>query len=431
MRQIRADPEQQDLTQEEEKILAEAEGVLAGAARRRARRREAEKAVKRKEAARKAKEDTAHAGALVRRKTAEAAAAAAGSALPALLAAGAVLALVLALPIVLTALVEGVAGTGAASATYLDSDAAILAGEKAYRELEEKLKEKIGKIEEEYPGFDEYRYELCEIGHDPYELASLLSARHLYYDDVTKKELEDLLEAQYDLKLTQSEETRKIRETDPGTGEETVREVQVLVLTVTLTGRSIDEVAKEALSGDAYRLYAAYQETAGSRLDLFGKDGADSNYEFYYGDTDYGGIGKALSGTDAGRMYAVAQAQVGKPYVYGACHGEDYLSSDPKAFDCSSFVSWVIDHSIGHVGISDTNGLLYKCEKVPPDAARPGDLIFFQKTYNYPGASHVGIYLGDGLMIHAGSPVKVTETTSSYWQAHFLTYGRLKEEYRN
>ena len=204
MRQIRADPEQQDLTQEEEKILAEAEGVLAGAARRRARRREAKKPVKRKEAARKAKE-AAHAGTSVRRRAAEAAAAAAGSALPALLAAGAVLALVLALPIVLTALVEGVAGTGAASATYLDSDAAILAGEKAYRELEEKLKEKIGKIEEEYPGFDEYRYELCEIGHDPYELASLLSARHLYYDDVTKKELEDLLEAQYDLVLTQSE----------------------------------------------------------------------------------------------------------------------------------------------------------------------------------------------------------------------------------
>ena len=334
------------------------------------------------------------------------------------------------IPLLLVGALAGTGGVSAFSATYQESDERILAANHTYVTLEEAFKEELAHIEENYPGFDEYRYDLCEVTHDPYELASYLSAKYLYYDGVTEEILQEIFDAQYSLSLEEKEEEKTVEVTDPDTGEINTQTKVIRVLLVTLTGRSIDEIAKEGLSGDDLSLYLAYQQTAGSRLDLFGADGADSNYEYYYGE-QIPADAEAIGEEDARQMAIVALSQRGKPYVYGAAHGADYGSEDPAAFDCSSFVCWVIDHSVGHVGISDTNGLLARCDPISSADARPGDLIFFQKTYSYLGASHVGIYLGEGKMIHAGNPVKVSAVDTSYWQAHFLTFGRLRSEYRN
>ena len=341
------------------------------------------------------------------------------------------------------ALGQGMSQEMVSSTSYLESDENILLTNKGYADMEQALKERLERTETDFPGYDEYRYDLDEIGHDPYALISYLSARYLYFTpEEAEQDLKKIMEAQYSLTYTRITETR-YRDlldengdpvTDPQTGEVLKESYLWYVLKVELRNHPLEEVLPERLSEDEKPLYLAYQRTNGNRWDLFGAEGADNNYEYYFGEHAGAEVHAGAEIPDAGarQMMEIAGSQLGKPYQMGAAHGSDFYSDDPEKFDCSSFVCWVIDHSVGHIGINDTNGILAKCDRIPASEARPGDIIFFQKTYNYPGASHVGIVTGDGMMIHAGNPVKeVSYAESSYWQEHYLCIGRLKEEYRN
>lgn len=326
-------------------------------------------------------------------------------------------------------------------ASYQESDANILTTNKAYAELEKKLHEKIVNTPSLYGGYDEYRYDLAEISHNPYDLTSYLSAEHLYYTaDGMAEELKEILALQYQLTYTSSEEKRwrDAKDENGNTvydteGHAVQEPYQWRILTVKLTKKELNDVLPQRLSASNRALYDCYRETNGGRTDLFGASGMDNNYKVYYEDgaVKDDEIEAAIGSFDAKEMYAVAREQLGKTYVFGAGHGSDYYSGNPAHFDCSSFVSWVIDHSIGHIGCNTTNGILSKCNVIPSSEAQAGDIIFFQHTYDCPGASHVAIYLGNNLMIHCGNPIKITNITSSYWTSHFLCFGRLKSAYRN
>ncbi len=311
--------------------------------------------------------------------------------------------------------------------TYPSEDEDIYDEEAAYRELEEALDEQINRMEATHPGYDEYRYQVDEIAHDPYQLISLLT---VLYEEFTYAQIEALdilpvlFSEQYRLTVEEITEIRTRTETqtitDPLTGEETEQEVEATyewrVLCICLTNKGFDTAARGHMTQEQAALYDAYNMTFGNRSYLFDTAGIPS-------DSPGGGYEipeEALSDEQFARMIREAEKYLGRAYVWGG-------ASPETGFDCSGFVSWVINNSGNgwNVGRQTAEGLRQNCTSVPASAARPGDLIFFQGTYNTSGASHVGIYAGDGMMIHAGDPVKYSNINTPYWKGHFLSYGRI------
>ena len=345
-------------------------------------------------------------------------------------------------------------GTGSTfiGTTYPSKDADMKGAEEDYLELEKKLDEQIRQMESTHPGYDEYRYQLDEIGHDPYQLISHLTA---VYEQFTRGQvktvIKSLFEQQYLLKVWETIEIRTRMETRVGirptidafgnvsmetyTYQEEV-EYEYKILNVLLKNKGFDTIARKNMDRKQTGRYDAYNLTYGNRPELFGA-GSPTYSGGTTGSIGSGGSGgtggssgggfqydipeEALSDEKFARMIAEAEKYLGMPYVWGG-------SSPSTSFDCSGFVCWVINNCGNgwNVGRTTANGLRGKCSYVSPANAQPGDLIFFEKTYNTVGASHVGIYVGNGMMIHCGDPISYTSINSTYWQNHFLGFGRIK-----
>ena len=321
--------------------------------------------------------------------------------------------------------------------SYTAEDEDLKGVETDYTKLEDKLRKQIDRIETDHPGYDEYRYNLAEIGHNPYELASLLTVEFENYTrSQVQARLQSIFEAQYELKLEEKVEIRTRKETrvgyryNPitGTGHTYTYQVTVQyeykILNVTLLNRGVDYVARNSgLSDDQLERYEVTLECRGNRDDLFAgiafatPDGAGSSGEYQ----DYDIPGEALTDEKFRKMITEAEKYLGYPYVWGG-------SSPSTSFDCSGFVSWVINHCGNgwNVGRQTANGLMGKCDIIPKSEAKPGDLIFFQKTYNTSGASHVGIYVGNGMMIHCGNPISYASIETNYWRQHYYCMGRIR-----
>ena len=321
--------------------------------------------------------------------------------------------------------------------SYTAEDEDLKGVETDYTKLEDKLRKQIDRIETDHPGYDEYRYNLAEIGHNPYELASLLTVEFENYTrSQVQARLQSIFEAQYELKLEEKVEIRTRKETrvgyryNPitGTGHTYTYQVTVQyeykILNVTLLNQGVDYVARNSgLTDDQLQRYEVTLECRGNRDDLFAgiafatPDGAGSSGEYQ----DYDIPGEALTDEKFRKMITEAEKYLGYPYVWGG-------SSPSTSFDCSGFVSWVINHCGNgwNVGRQTANGLMGKCDIIPKSEAKPGDLIFFQKTYNTSGASHVGIYVGNGMMIHCGNPISYASIETNYWRQHYYCMGRIR-----
>ena len=321
--------------------------------------------------------------------------------------------------------------------SFTAEDEDILGADEDYTALENDLRSQVDNIESTHPGYDEYRYALDEIGHNPYELAAYLT---VVFEDYTREEvqatLQQLFEQQYELILEEEVEIRTRTETrtgtrthtDPETGEtweeeyeyEVEVEYEYYILNVTLRNYGLGSVIRSSgLSADQLERYEVLLETLGNRSYLFGEDissapGGGGEY------TDYDIPGEALTDTAFANMIREAEKYLGYPYVWGG-------SSPSTSFDCSGFVSWVINNCGNgwSVGRQTANGLKNLCDIIPPSEAKPGDLIFFQGTYNTSGASHVGIYVGNGMMIHCCDPISYASIETNYWQQHFYCFGRI------
>lgn len=312
--------------------------------------------------------------------------------------------------------------------SYVSSDSDIETVEANYTALESALREKLARIERDYPSYDEYRYSVDEIGHDPFELASYLTA---VYDDYTPAEvqahLQALVEQQYTLTITETVEVRYRTETrtetwtdENGESHSDTYEVEVpynyYILNVSLRNKSLGAVALANLDPEQTERYHIYQKLKGNRPYLFEGNPSVNHGEY----TDYDIPPEALDDPDFAALIAEAEKYLGYPYVWGG-------SSPSTSFDCSGFVCWVLDKS-GVYSISRTTaqGIFNQCAKIPPAEARPGDIIFFTGTYDSAGpVSHVGIYVGGGMMIHCGNPISYTSIETNYWKSHFYSYGRL------
>ena len=328
----------------------------------------------------------------------------------------------------------GVSAIGASSYATTDDD--MKAAEARYCALEDELQRYLDTYESTHD-YDEYHYDLDEIEHDPYVLISILSAIH--GNEWTISEvggtLQMLFEKQYILTETVRTETRYRTETrtgtrsytDPDTGETVIEEYEYevevpytyYICTVELENFNLSHVPVYIMSQDQLAMYATFMGTLGNRPDLF----PDSDYVGKYYNTDYEDYeipAEALSDERFAAMMEEAEKYLGYPYVWGG-------SSPSTSFDCSGFVSYVVNNcgqgwSIGRLGADGLRGI---CTRVSKANARPGDLIFFQGTYDTTGASHVGIYVGNNMMIHCGDPIQYADISSSYWQQHFLSFGRL------
>ena len=328
-------------------------------------------------------------------------------------------------------------GNVALGTSYTAEDEDLKGVETDYTKLEDKLRKQIDRIETDHLGYDEYRYNLAEIGHNPYELASLLTVEFENYTrSQVQARLQSIFEAQYELKLEEKVEIRTRKETrvgyryNPitGTGHTYTYQVTVQyeykILNVTLLNRGVDYVARNSgLTDDQLQRYEVTLDCRGNRDDLFAgiafatPDGAGSSGEYQ----DYDIPGEALTDEKFRKMITEAEKYLGYPYVWGG-------SSPSTSFDCSGFVSWVINHCGNgwNVGRQTANGLMGKCDIIPKSEAKPGDLIFFQKTYNTSGASHVGIYVGNGMMIHCGNPISYASIETNYWRQHYYCMGRIR-----
>mgnify|MGYP006063358201 FL=1 len=312
--------------------------------------------------------------------------------------------------------------------SYTAEDEDILGAEADYQALEEALRAEIAAIPSSYPDYDEYTWDLDPITHDPHQLAAVLTAIHeAYTRGEVQGTMQSIFDAQYEIILTETIEIRTRTETrtgtDPTTGDTYTYEVEVQyewrILNITLLNFGIDSVARGMLSGDDLDRYDILQETQGNRPELFGGVsvgyGSDGSGE---SGIDYEVPAEALSDPEFAAMLEEAEKYLGTPYVWGG-------SSPETGFDCSGYVCWVLNQSGWDVGRTTANGLWQQSAKVSEHAAKPGDLVFFQGTYDTPGASHVGLYVGDGMMISAGDPIKYSNIHSSYWDEHLLGFGRI------
>ena len=316
----------------------------------------------------------------------------------------------------------GGTGTGLAATSYLSEDADMLGAEAAYAELEADLQHELDNYESLHPGYDEYRYDLDDIGHDPYVLTSILSALHggAYMLDEVQGDLDRLFGLQYTLTQTIETETRYRTETRTDIEGNTYT-VEVpytyYICNVKLVNNDLSHLPVSIMNEEQLSFYAAYMQTLGNRPDLF-PSGSYPNASTVKEPTYYEIPPEALEDETFAAMIAEADKYVGYPYVWGG-------SSPSTSFDCSGFISWVINHSGWNVGRLTAQGLYNICTPVTVEQAKPGDLVFFVGTYDTPGVSHVGLYVGNSVMLHCGDPISYTNLNSSYWQSHLYCYGRL------
>ena len=321
-------------------------------------------------------------------------------------------------------MMDGV-GSGIAASTYPSQDADMLGAEAQYCEMEAELQRYLDTYESTHD-YDEYHFDLDAIEHDPYVLISMITALHQgeWTLDEVQGTLQMLFDRQYILTEDVVVETRYRTETDTWTdadGNTHTDTYQVpydyYICTVTLENFNLSHVPVYIMSEEQLGMYATYMATLGNRPDLFPGSGYIGKYvEGSY--TDYDIPPEALDDEVFAAIIKEAEKYLGYPYVWGG-------SSPSTSFDCSGFVSWVINHSGWDVGRLGAQGLCNICTPVSSANVKPGDLVFFTGTYDTPGVSHVGIYVGNNMMIHCGDPISYANLNSSYWQSHFYRYGRL------
>ena len=321
-------------------------------------------------------------------------------------------------------IMDGV-GSGIAASTYPSQDADMLGAEAQYCAMEAELQRYLDTYESTHD-YDEYHFDLDTIEHDPYVLISIITALHQgeWTLDEVQGTLQMLFDRQYILTEDVVVETRYRTETDTWTdadGNSHTDTYQVpydyYICTVTLENFNLSHVPVYIMSEEQLGMYATYMATLGNRPDLFPGSGYIGKYvEGSY--TDYDIPPEALDDEVFAAIIKEAEKYLGYPYVWGG-------SSPSTSFDCSGFVSWVINHSGWDVGRLGAQGLCNICTPVSSANVKPGDLVFFTGTYDTPGVSHVGIYVGNNMMIHCGDPISYANLNSSYWQSHFYRYGRL------
>lgn len=321
-------------------------------------------------------------------------------------------------------LVNGVIGT-----SYTSEDSDLVAVENNYAAKENDLQSRIDNIERDYPGYDEYRYDLAYIGHNPHELASYLTALlQTYTPQSAQAELDRIFNLQYKLTVTEEIEVRYRTERRTGSYTDAEGNTQTYtytvevpynyyILNVKLENFNLSHLPVYIMTEEQLSMYAVYMSTLGNRPDLF-PHSAYPNASTLREPTYYEIPPEALEDETFAAIIAEAEKYLGYPYVWGG-------SNPNTSFDCSGYVSWVINHSGWNVGRLGAQGLCNICTPVTGAQARPGDLIFFKGTYDTPGVSHVGIYVGNGMMIHCGSPISYANINTTYWQKHFYAYGRL------
>ena len=321
-------------------------------------------------------------------------------------------------------IMDGV-GSGIAASTYPSQDADMLGAEAQYCEMEAELQRYLDTYESTHD-YDEYHFDLDTIEHDPYVLISMITALHQgeWTLDEVQGTLQMLFDRQYILTEDVVVETRYRTETDTWTdadGNTHTDTYQVpydyYICTVTLENFNLSHVPVYIMSEEQLGMYATYMATLGNRPDLFPCSDYIGKYvEGSY--TDYDIPPEALDDEVFAAIIKEAEKYLGYPYVWGG-------SSPSTSFDCSGFVSWVINHSGWDVGRLGAQGLCNICTPVSSANVKPGDLVFFTGTYDTPGVSHVGIYVGNNMMIHCGDPISYANLNSNYWQSHFYRYGRL------
>ncbi len=326
-------------------------------------------------------------------------------------------------------------GSSVIASSYLSEDEAMLGAEEQYLQMEAELQDKLDNFESYYPGYDEYNYDLDTIEHDPYVLISILSALHEaeFTLDEIQSTLQMLFDKQYILTTEEIVEVRYRTETrvgsytvtDPETGATSTEyytyEVEVpynyYIMNVTLENFNLSHVPVYIMSQDQLSMYATYMSVVGNREDLF----PSSEYvDKYITDPpdEYEVNSAYLSDATFATLIEEAEKYLNYPYVWGG-------SSPDTSFDCSGFVSYVLTNSgLVNTGRLGAQGLYNVCTPVSSANAKPGDLVFFVGTYDTPGVSHVGIYVGDGVMLHCGDPIQYSSINTSYWQSHFYAFGR-------
>ena len=309
---------------------------------------------------------------------------------------------------------------------YTAEDRDIRGAETDYKKLEKELDKKIKRTPTDHPGYDEYRYHLDAIEHDPWQLTSFLTT---LYDDYTRSEvqakLKETFAKQYKLTTWVEVQTRyrTVVMIDIFTGIPYTVQVpyEYRIFHTKLVNKGLEVVIREELDNDQWKRYEIFQDTLGGRPYLFkgglppgGSDGSGAP------GIDYQVPAEALTDEEFAAIYKEAQKYVGTPYVWGG-------STPETGFDCSGYVCWVYNQNGYNVGRTTANGLWNKSQHISEAEAKPGDLVFFEGTYDTPGKSHVGIYLGNGMMVSAGDPIKYANIHSSYWQKYLSGFGRLSK----
>ena len=308
---------------------------------------------------------------------------------------------------------------------YTAEDRDIRGAETDYKKLEKELDKKIKRTPTDHPGYNEYQYHLDPIEHDPWQLTSFLTT---LYDDYTRSEvqgkLKETFKKQYKLTTWVEVQTRYMTVwvmTPAGIPVPTQVPYEYRIFHTKLVNRGLEVVIREELDADQWKRYEIFQDTLGGRPYLFngglppgGSDGSGTP------GIDYQVPAEALTDEEFAAIYKEAQKYVGTPYVWGG-------STPETGFDCSGYVCWVYNQNGYNVGRTTANGLWNKSQHISEAEAKPGDLVFFEGTYDTPGKSHVGIYLGNGKMVSAGDPIKYANIHSSYWQKYLSGFGRLSK----
>ena len=308
---------------------------------------------------------------------------------------------------------------------YTAEDRDIRGAETDYKKLEKELDKKIKRTPTDHPGYNEYQYHLDPIEHDPWQLTSFLTT---LYDDYTRSEIQGKLKETFkkQYKLTTWVEVQIRYKTvwvisPAGIPVPTQVPYEYRIFHTKLVNKGLEVVIREELDNDQWKRYEIFQDTLGGRPYLFngglppgGSDGSGTP------GIDYQVPAEALTDEEFSKIYAEAKKYVGTPYVWGG-------STPETGFDCSGYVCWVYNQNGYDVGRTTANGLWQKSQHISEAEAKPGDLVFFEGTYDTPGKSHVGIYLGNGMMVSAGDPIKYANIHSSYWEKHLAGFGRLSK----
>ena len=318
--------------------------------------------------------------------------------------------------------------------SYLSEDDAMTGAEAQYCQMEAELQSYLDNYERTHD-YDEYHFDLDAIEHDPYVLISILSAFN--EGEFTLDEVQGLLQTLFDQQYILTEDvevevryrtetrTGTTTVTDPETGETSTEtytyEVEVpynyYICTVTLENFDLSHLPVYIMNEDQLSMYSAYMSTLGNREDLFPGSGYVDKYIENPPD-DYTVNAEYLTDEKFATLIAEAEKYLGYPYVWGG-------SNPSTSFDCSGFVSYVLTNSgLVNTGRLGAQGLYNVCSPVSSADVKPGDLVFFVGTYDTPGVSHVGIYVGDNVMLHCGDPIQYTSINTSYWQSHFYAFGR-------